>query len=428
MFGGSPARVTLGAMPPRQRPRPKDRKESIALVAARLFCARGYHNVGIEDIAREVGITGPAIYRHYPTKQDVLAAAVRELGLRFAACVESGAQGDAPADRLRAVLRALVRYGLEWRTVARLYQWEGRHLDAERQAALAVPFDRAVRTLRGLLLDVRPGLSRRDAALLVAAALSVIVSPATHRAALPRAKAERTLLDCVDALLAVDLPAPPAEPPPRRPPDRFALLPRRERLLAEAVRLFHEHGYHQVSMADIGRAAGITASSVYTHFTGKAELLAAAYDRATGRLEHAVAEALVGAGSPERALRRLVDTYVRLTFAHADLAAVYVSESENLAPPDLRRLRAAQRRHVDTWVGLVAELRPGEEPAAIRFRVHAALNAVTDLARSAGPSVTEARTAALLGPMLLPPGDGVEAGGAAGVSPAAGAPSGRRWR
>ncbi|GAA4063511.1 TetR/AcrR family transcriptional regulator [Actinomadura miaoliensis] len=410
-------------MPPRQRPRPKDRKESIALVAARLFCARGYHNVGIEDIAREVGITGPAIYRHFPTKQDVLAAAVQELGLRFAERVESGARGDAPADRLRAALRALVRYGLERRTVARLYQWEGRHLDAERQAVLAAPFDRAVRTLRGLLLDVRPELSRRDATLLVAAALSVIASPATHRASLARAKAERTLLDCVDAVLAVDLPAPPAEAPPRRRhPDRFALLPRRERLLAEAVRLFHEHGYHQVSMADIGRAAGITASSVYTHFTGKAELLAAAYDRATGRLEDAVAEALVDAGSPERALRRLVDTYVRLTFDQADLAAVYVSESENLAPPDLRRLRAAQRRHVDTWIGLVAELRPGEEPAAIRFRVHAALNVVTDLARSAGPSATEPRTAALLGPMLEPPDR------TAGVSRTAGAPSGRRWR
>lgn len=180
----------------------------------------------------------------------------------------------------------------------------------------------------------------------------------------------------------------------------FALLPRRERLLAEAIRLFRERGYHQVSISDIGQAAGINASSVYTHFASKAELLAAAYYRATSRLEHTTAAALAGAGTPAQALGRLVDAYVGTTFAQADLAAVYLSESESLPPADLRRLRAAQRRHVDTWTGLVARIRPGEGASEIRFRTHAALNIVSDLARSGGPSATEARTTALLRPLL----------------------------
>jgi AcrR family transcriptional regulator len=72
------------------------------------------------------------------------------------------------------------------------------------------------------------------------------------------------------------------------------------------VRQFDERGYHAVSIADIGEAAGINASSVYAHFASKAELLAAAYYRASSRIELATA---------------LVD------------AAVYVSESENLPPP-----------------------------------------------------------------------------------------------
>ncbi|MFB4280355.1 TetR/AcrR family transcriptional regulator [Nonomuraea sp. MTCD27] len=385
--------------PPR---RSKDRQEAIALVAAELFCARGFHNVAIEDIAQEVGITGPAIYRHFPTKQAVLAAAVRELGSRFAECVHAGAREAVPSDRLPAALRALVRYALDRRTVARLYQWEGRCLDAGQRAELAVPFDAAVRMLRQLLLDLRPGLGEQDAALLVSAALSAIASPSTHRASLSRSKAERTILDCVTTVIAVHPPAPPPRRTSsgRRRPDRLELLPRRERLLAEAIRLFHERGYHQVSISDIGQAAGINASSVYTHFASKAELLAAAYYRATSRVEHTTAAALADASTPAQALSRLIDAYVEITFDQADLAAVYVSESENLAPADLRRLRAAQRRHVDTWIGLVAESRPGEGPAELRFRTHAALNIVTDLARAAGPSVTEARTAALLRPML----------------------------
>ena len=218
--------------------------------------------------------------------------------------------------------------------------------------------------------------------------------------------AEATLTACVRSVLAADLPAPDC-PPPRSapPPDQLALLPRRERLLAEAVRLFHEHGYAAVSIADIGEAAGINASSVYAHFPGKAQLLAAAYYRATSRLELATADALVDAGTPARAVRALVETYVRITFEQSDLAAVYVSESENLPAADRHRLRVAQRRHVDTWVGLVGELGRAEPPAAIRFRVHAALNVVTDLARSTGASVTEARAAMLVHRLLdLPDG------------------------
>jgi AcrR family transcriptional regulator len=380
-------------MQPSRRRRPKDRKATIALTAAELFCARGFHNVGVEDIAKAVGITGPAIYRHFPTKQAILAAAAEELGTAFAETV-------AAADGLDAAMAALVRYTLDRRSVARLYQWEGRHLSAEAQPRVAERFDAAVHTLRDQLVDSRPELSKRDAATLVTAALSVIASPSTHRASLSRAAAERVITACVRAVLAADLPEPRGNRPRDHDPERLALLPRRERLLAEAVRLFRERGYHEVGIADIGEAAGINASSVYTHFAGKADLLAAAYYRATSRLELATAEALVDAGTPAQALRRLVETYVRVTFDGADLTAVYVSESENLPAADRHQLRVAQRRHVDTWVRLVSEVDGSEPQAAVRFRVHAALNVVTDLARSRGASVTEERTVALVGSLL----------------------------
>lgn len=384
------------------RRRPKDRKASIALAAAELFCARGFHNVGIEDIAKAVGITGPAIYRHFATKQAVLTAAVEELVTAFAETVAAAADHADPATRLDAAMGAIVRYTLDRRPVARLYQWEGRHLPGDERTRLAERFDTAVHLLRDLLLGSRPELSKLDAATLVTAALSVVASPSTHRANLARASAERTITACVRSVLTADLPVPDGGRPRDHRPAQLALLPRRERLLAEAVHLFHERGYHQVGIADIGEAAGINASSVYAHFASKAELLAAAYYRATSRLELATATALVDAGTPAEALRRLVDTYVRITFEGADLTAVYVSESENLPAADRHELRVAQRRHVDTWVGLVAEAADGEAPAAIRFRVHAALNIVTDLARSPGASVTEARTAALVHRLLAP--------------------------
>ena len=378
------------------RRRPKDRKATIALTAAELFCARGFHNVGIEDIAAKVGITGPAIYRHFPSKQAILTLAVDELVTTFAERVHAADGIEDPADRLHTALRTIVGYTFDRRGAARLYQWEGRHLVAEDRITLAAVFDSAVHALRDTLLESRPELSKKDSATLMTAALSVIASPATHRASLARPKAEQTILDAATAVLATRLPAPERTAARGYRPEQLALLPRRERLLAEAMRLFHEHGFHAVAMSDIGEAAGINASSCYAHFASKAELLAAAYYRGTSRLEHATAEALVEAGSPARAVDKLVETYVRFVFEQADLAAVYVSESENLPPKDRHQLRVAQRRHVDTWIGLLSEVDSNGPPAVLRFRVHAALNIAGDLARSPGSSVTLARTTALV--------------------------------
>lgn len=53
-----------------------------------------------------------------------------------------------------------------------------------------------------------------------------------------------------------------------------------ESLLAVAVRLFNERGYHGTSMEDLARKLGITKSAIYHHVPSKEELLRLAVDRA----------------------------------------------------------------------------------------------------------------------------------------------------
>jgi AcrR family transcriptional regulator len=60
-------------MPYASSSRRPDRKSQLTAIAAGLFCARGYEGVGINDIAAAAGFTGPALYRHFPDKQAVLA-------------------------------------------------------------------------------------------------------------------------------------------------------------------------------------------------------------------------------------------------------------------------------------------------------------------------------------------------------------------
>ncbi|WSG48076.1 TetR/AcrR family transcriptional regulator [Dactylosporangium sp. NBC_01737] len=195
-------------------------------------------------------------------------------------------------------------------------------------------------------------------------------------------------------------------PPPQLPaPSRDAATTaaagpasRRELLLREAIRLFHRHGFHAVAVEDIGRAAGMQASSVYRYFPGKADLLAAAYHRATDRLAGATTSAVAEASDPADALRRVVRAYTAFAFGQSDLVAVYLAENTNLPGADRHRLRGAQRVHVEEWVRLVGTVRPDLPAADARVLVHAALNVVTDIGRLGGFDRTpgyEAQTAGL---------------------------------
>ena len=48
------------------------RREAILQAAKGLFARRGFHAVGIEDIGTGAGISGPAVYRHFASKEAIL--------------------------------------------------------------------------------------------------------------------------------------------------------------------------------------------------------------------------------------------------------------------------------------------------------------------------------------------------------------------
>lgn len=52
--------------------KPPSRREQILAAAAELFARHGFHGVGIDDIGSAVGISGPALYRHFRSKDAML--------------------------------------------------------------------------------------------------------------------------------------------------------------------------------------------------------------------------------------------------------------------------------------------------------------------------------------------------------------------
>ncbi len=61
------------------------RREAILGEATALFRRHGFGGVGIDEIGAAAGIAGPAVYRHFDNKEELLAAAIGRAGAQLAA-------------------------------------------------------------------------------------------------------------------------------------------------------------------------------------------------------------------------------------------------------------------------------------------------------------------------------------------------------
>jgi AcrR family transcriptional regulator len=91
------------------------RREQILRAAAQLFAERGSRSVGVDDVGAAVGVTGPAIYRHFASKDAMLAEMLLRISERL---LEGGAEvaaaaGDDPGDQLRALIDFHVEFALD---------------------------------------------------------------------------------------------------------------------------------------------------------------------------------------------------------------------------------------------------------------------------------------------------------------------------
>ncbi|MFJ1752910.1 TetR/AcrR family transcriptional regulator [Kitasatospora sp. NPDC088134] len=346
--------------------RPPGRRARILAVAAARFHRDGYHRVSMAELAAEVGITAPALYRHFRGKPELLRCAV-ESGLD-ALCAALAAGGAAE----------LAGLALERRELGTLWQRDARLLPPAQRAALR-------RRLRTAVREVAAG----EGELSWWAVLSAYGSLGHHGVVLPRRRYLELLLGMRERLLAVPEFGPVADPLPVVAPGP---ADRREALVVAAARLFHRHGFDNVSTERLGAAVGIAGPSVYKHFGTKSALLAAVLDRGREQLRRDVLPVL-GAG-PGPAVAAFADFARR----ERDYLGVMLSETGRLAPGERRAAVDFRRGFLRDWVELAAAA--GEPAAETRVRVHAMIAVAIDTARSgAGSSAAvAAHAAAALGP------------------------------
>src|SRR5690348_7958556 len=91
------------------------RREQILRAAAQLFAERGSRAVGVDDVGAAVGVTGPAIYRHFASKDAMLAEMLLRISERLldGGSERAAAAGDDPTAQLRALIAFHVDFALD---------------------------------------------------------------------------------------------------------------------------------------------------------------------------------------------------------------------------------------------------------------------------------------------------------------------------
>jgi AcrR family transcriptional regulator len=90
-----------------------ERQAAILHEAARLFAERGFSGVSLEEIGAAVGVSGPAVYRHFANKQALLGAILVRVSERLLSGGQQvvGTNGS-PASRLESLIRFHVDFAL----------------------------------------------------------------------------------------------------------------------------------------------------------------------------------------------------------------------------------------------------------------------------------------------------------------------------
>jgi AcrR family transcriptional regulator len=100
-----------------------------------LFAARGYSGVSLEDIGAAVGVSGPAVYRHFSGKQALLGAVLVKVSEDLVSGGSRVAAASQTADeRMRALVGFHVGFALGNADVIRVQDRDLAHLAEEDRA------------------------------------------------------------------------------------------------------------------------------------------------------------------------------------------------------------------------------------------------------------------------------------------------------
>jgi AcrR family transcriptional regulator len=140
------------------------RREAILAAAAELFRERGFRATSLDDIGAAAGVSGPAIYRYFASKHELLAQLIEEAAVAWRETVDEVlSQETPPLLTLERLIDAAVALQLESGNLRVVYYQELRSLDDDARRRLARIDRVTMAEWVHLLCEVRPGLTDEEA-------------------------------------------------------------------------------------------------------------------------------------------------------------------------------------------------------------------------------------------------------------------------
>ena len=90
---------------------PVGRREQIVDTAAELFARRGFHGVSVGDLGAACGVSGPALYKHFASKEAILAEMLVRISEEL---LRVGTERVATAGDGQAAVTALVEWHVDF--------------------------------------------------------------------------------------------------------------------------------------------------------------------------------------------------------------------------------------------------------------------------------------------------------------------------
>ncbi|EOD68346.1 TetR/AcrR family transcriptional regulator, partial [Amycolatopsis vancoresmycina] len=157
-------------------PVPRTRRSEILAAAVPLFERDGFATVTNGRIAEAVGLVPSALYRYFPGKADILAAACLQAAGLLAQAVEHNVRGTAgPHDALAALTATYVAYSFEHHALTSVADAEIAGLPAALRRPLVAAQREHIAVWEQQLREARPELDARQARVLVHAGFGVVV-------------------------------------------------------------------------------------------------------------------------------------------------------------------------------------------------------------------------------------------------------------
>ena len=143
-----------------------------------------------------------------------------------------------------------------------------------------------------------------------------------------------------------------------------------QRILEASVNVFADHGFHQSTVSQIAKKAGVADGTIYLYFKNKEDILVQIFNYKTKQIFERFREVVDSADNPIEKLRNLIRRHLQEFQQDRNLAVVYLAETRQINRVMEDQIKIMSKMYFD----LVAEiLEQGQQDGNFRKALYLGL-------------------------------------------------------